>query len=413
VAQQVGQQHRQRRRWRKWQRALWCGLLPLTLFLLPPQVSRFTIGEPPVRPQPQLADAVNGWVALRPLLNVDQGRVPSGMYAPEPTPETIAATRAWVAQNVGLVRKLDTVFEKSAWSWPRPASPDTPMTELSALRQVIRLQCAAALVDAWDGRTEQASRRLDHVLRATDELQGCGASLIQLLVTVASEAILTRTIQCVAMAAPIEGDWAAWSPLVARLEAAPDRVQALAGAFDAEDELFSASLRSGGGPRCPNWWFDPWRTRASYREALDRVVTELARPRPERDWAWIDEVTAPPTGFSYNGAGRTITAMLVPTMRKVGDKADQVDAHRRLTLTTIALRRAFDRDGKLPASLATLVQTGLLAAVPIDPFDGRSLRYDATRRLLWSIGRNEVDDHGLGRKAGRETDDDVVPLVFR
>jgi hypothetical protein len=278
---------------------------------------------------------------------------------------------------------------------------------------VIRLQCAAALVDARDGRTEQATRRLDRTLRASDELQSCDAALIHWLVTVATEALLTRTVQRMAMAAPVNADWAAWSPLVERLEASPDRVQAIAGAFDAEDELFWTSLRSGGGPPFPNWYFDPWQTRVSYRAALDRIVTELARPRPERDWAWMDEVTAPPNGFSYSGSGRTITAMLLPTMRKVGDKLDQADAGRRLTLTTIALRRAYDRAGKLPSSLDALVGEGLLPAVPIDPIDGQPLRYDPARKLLWSIGRNEVDDHGLDRKAQREADDDVVELQFQ
>ena len=35
-----------------------------------------------------------------------------------------------------------------------------------------------------------------------------------------------------------------------------------------------------------------------------------------------------------------------------------------------------------------------LEAVPLDPFDGRPFRYDAKRRIVYSVGKNLVDDGG-------------------
>lgn len=58
----------------------------------------------------------------------------------------------------------------------------------------------------------------------------------------------------------------------------------------------------------------------------------------------------------------------------------------------IALRVYESRHGKLPATLAGLVDDKLLPEVPRDPFDGKPFRYSAERRVIWSVnqsGKNE------------------------
>ncbi len=51
---------------------------------------------------------------------------------------------------------------------------------------------------------------------------------------------------------------------------------------------------------------------------------------------------------------------------------------------------------RLPQELSELVDTGLLDTVPVDPFSGHPIRYDATRQLVWSFGIDEKDDGGDG-----------------
>jgi hypothetical protein len=49
-------------------------------------------------------------------------------------------------------------------------------------------------------------------------------------------------------------------------------------------------------------------------------------------------------------------------------------------------------------TLKAIVDAKLLDAVPEDPFDGKPMRYDAARHVVWSVGPDGKDDGGrVGR----------------
>lgn len=80
---------------------------------------------------------------------------------------------------------------------------------------------------------------------------------------------------------------------------------------------------------------------------------------------------------------------------------DIYQTRRDAALTALALETQRRRDGAWPESLEALVPS-LLPAVPLDPFDGRPLRYrppppgssDGARPLIYSVGVDEVDEGG-------------------
>ncbi|QDT00562.1 hypothetical protein [Adhaeretor mobilis] len=51
------------------------------------------------------------------------------------------------------------------------------------------------------------------------------------------------------------------------------------------------------------------------------------------------------------------------------------------------------RRGQLPESLAQVVDDGIIESVPIDPYGGH-LKYDATKKIIWSIGPNRINELG-------------------
>ncbi len=65
------------------------------------------------------------------------------------------------------------------------------------------------------------------------------------------------------------------------------------------------------------------------------------------------------------------------------------------TVSMLAIRRFERRHQRLPTSLAELVDAKLLTDLPRDPIDDQSLRYDPSRRRLWSIGLDGQDDGGV------------------
>jgi len=49
--------------------------------------------------------------------------------------------------------------------------------------------------------------------------------------------------------------------------------------------------------------------------------------------------------------------------------------------------------GELPESLGQLV-TAYLDTVPLDPYDGLTLRYDRDRAIIWSVNEDGIDQGG-------------------
>jgi hypothetical protein len=67
-----------------------------------------------------------------------------------------------------------------------------------------------------------------------------------------------------------------------------------------------------------------------------------------------------------------------------------------------AIERHRQAHGELPSSLELLIPK-LLESVPPDPMDGAPMRYRRTAEggcVLWSIGKNRVDDGGTVGKPG-------------
>ena len=85
------------------------------------------------------------------------------------------------------------------------------------------------------------------------------------------------------------------------------------------------------------------------------------------------------------------------------DRLSKTEAARRITVTSIALKRYQLRHGAWPADLQSLVPE-FLPEIPRDPIDGQPLRYrpnsDGTF-LLYSIGSDGTDDGGDPTPTGR------------
>ena len=104
----------------------------------------------------------------------------------------------------------------------------------------------------------------------------------------------------------------------------------------------------------------------------------------------------PPLGtlFVPNAGGRYfLSEGLLHSPSELLRTPYQVIAADRLGRTGFALRSYYKDHGALPPTLAALVPQ-YLPAVPADPFDGQSLRYDPARGLVYSVGTTLKDTHG-------------------
>ena len=142
--------------------------------------------------------------------------------------------------------------------------------------------------------------------------------------------------------------------------------------------------------------FKPHRTLAELADHTRRFIETLRRPLLEQEprstrRGLIERSTAAITGNSVGSALADLSNFDREGTLKITTKFRwQLDATRLL----LALEIHRLRHDSLPPTLEALVPA-ILPAVPRDPYDGKPLRYDPVRGVIWSIGEDGVDSGGL------------------
>lgn len=125
-----------------------------------------------------------------------------------------------------------------------------------------------------------------------------------------------------------------------------------------------------------------------YQTNYDTMTSRLSSLGITNAGAAFFRVLKIPDFGDYFGFGAGLEAVVRKTI--------QIETGRRIVVTAIALKRFELRHGKWPGTLTELVPK-FLPSVPIDPFDGKPLRYrpnpDGTY-LLYSVGEDGKDDGG-------------------
>jgi hypothetical protein len=318
------------------------------------------------------------------------------------------------------------------------------LAHLTATKHAVQVLAADALVQLHAGQAEAALADVQSGVNLTARWNR-EPTMITHLVRIAQASILSvATWDLLDRSgwtdAQLAGLQAAWQEL--DLPASADTTFALEEAWmeralqDPQRQDFSPirSLMNAGGPdsdslldlvrfclqdpkagweeavdRYPRWWaFRLWRRhqlalislqqheagRSGLQEAIaSRAWLAPATAVSNQIGRLQSELPQMPGGFDAVG-GSYLGRMLF--------KYATVETQRAVVLTAIALERYRLRHGSHPESLAELTPT-LVSAVPIDPMDGKPLRFRRTedgRFLLYSIGEDGRDDGGDPTPAG-------------
>ncbi len=202
---------------------------------------------------------------------------------------------------------------------------------------------------------------------------------------------------------------------------------------DLAGAVFMGSSGSGGG----GWDWDAmtkrtreaigealWRSSWSYSDELQMLQTaslvldtlrKMQSDPSEFYKADEDAMLARLPSFTVTNAGAAFfRALDIPDFSgvRVGeyfsstvDKTIQFETARRVVLTAIALKRFQIKHGKWPETLGDLTPE-FLRSVPIDPMDGKALKYHANADgtfLLYSSGKDGKDDGGDPTHAASRT----------
>ncbi len=115
-----------------------------------------------------------------------------------------------------------------------------------------------------------------------------------------------------------------------------------------------------------------------------------------------------------NVAGEILPALMLPALERVFEQKCRRQVLITATRLLLALKAYKMETGRLPERLDVLVPA-YIDAVPRDGFDGQPFRYDRDEGIIYSVGKDLVDDGGTGRPDDEEEGGPVPPpdCVFR
>ena len=154
-------------------------------------------------------------------------------------------------------------------------------------------------------------------------------------------------------------------------------------------------LRIGVRP-LPRYLIQPNKTKRLYADHIRDIIENAPRcyadmtltPRPVQSIVDQALVIAKP-----NSVGNMTLQLMNPVLDAQLERLCASRSNLAAARLVVALQLHRREHGAFPERLDALVP-GELEAVPLDPFDGRPFRYDAKRRIVYSVGKNLVDDGG-------------------
>lgn len=179
-------------------------------------------------------------------------------------------------------------------------------------------------------------------------------------------------------------------------------------AVESSDTESSGFLK---GRRVPRYFLQPNRTKALfadyYREMLGNSSLAYADMNmcDKEEMFCLDEskhklMTRP------NAVGKILCRLLVPAIESILERRCRIETGVAATHLIVALNMYEKEHGEFPGKLSELVP-GHIAAVPSDSYDGKPLRYDPDRKLVYSVGK-DLEDSGGSSDTLSGDDSDLV-----
>jgi hypothetical protein len=146
------------------------------------------------------------------------------------------------------------------------------------------------------------------------------------------------------------------------------------------------------------YFFQPNKTKYSFAEYYRKILA--ITPLPYIDIKRLDidkplhaKVSIPAMLLRPNVLGRLFYRSAVPSMQHFLEAKCQMECSLAATRLLVACQQYRHAHGKFPNDLQALVPI-YLSCVPTDPYDGKPFRYDASRGIIYSIGKDLQDSGG-------------------
>lgn len=296
-------------------------------------------------------------------------------------------------------------YRRSEYDMTRPDTISTPVT-MSQERQAVNLLLDYAAWQAADGRPDEAIRTIDGIVAGTGDRRALGTTLIDYLISAAIdrkiESLLVRIIHVdtdrtrIERTARIMDKTAPEPKLLER--GITGEVAFLQNVLTNHTNLAIKALGEADEPsagvvaKIDAYWIRAnILPNATLRDYGDTIETFIRTHQGSlNDASKLEK----PHRFQRNYGGKlilnTVAVSVAPTLAV---QKRSLAAHD-LARVAIAVRLyQLSNNGKNPAALADLAPA-YLPEIPVDPFDGKPMRYDPKTGRAWSVGEDLKVDGG-------------------
>jgi hypothetical protein len=309
----------------------------------------------------------------------------------------IKQTLADSAEALQLVRKgTSTEF----CQMPVLNLADDGLNNMAQWRRLARLLCCAGELARRDGNYEQAR---DEYLTVMKFGRDCatGGPIISMLMGNAISGIGTKALRTLILENTLPPETSKTVAVeLMRLEAdfpplaETLRYELIYSKHQLDDTVFKNHHVAGSLAVSHGAW------NGLCDAAYGDMIQEAQKPYWQSDSKKVVERWASPHGkwiwlFAFNRPfPRILVGMILPVLETTYSRATRCDADLRATAVVCALTGYARVRGVPPERLDQLVPD-FLTAVPIDPFDGKPLRYrrEGAGWVVWSVGSDMKDDN--------------------
>lgn len=160
--------------------------------------------------------------------------------------------------------------------------------------------------------------------------------------------------------------------------------------------------------KASQWWADvrflPNRETRKAAEAIEGTLHDFQQPaasRPRRSPATPAKDFSLSPGPNAGGDWLRPSYLEWPLIEMMEMEDYDLTCHR-LMVALVAVCRYKTERRAYPPDLSALVPR-YLSAIPEDPYDGKPLRFDPARGLLWSVGSDGIDGGGVNKEIHHPT----------
>lgn len=308
--------------------------------------------------------------------------------------------------NRGAIEAAFHVDTLGSFTFPQLKNLDDPSDYLNSMMSMAKNLKLFGITHARDGDFVAAKNTALVSLRFSDHQIGGAGSLISLLVAITSQTATYSSVENIIDHGAPDDVLEEFSSALAN---EPEIGAALRHCIRIEFSLLGGAI-DRAKTKDPDQWDDLMdlmdlphppnrllfkrnRTINGFAKAYRELIAASKLLPIERPFALEIELEGNSRRFSSNAFGDYLIGSTTPIFWQMLSAPDFRLANRRLLRTKIAVLRYQIATGSLPGTLNALVPN-YFDAVPLDPFDGKPVRYDPTRGAMWVIGQDLIDDGG-------------------